>query len=432
MADKPSAEQLRSLQLERLRTLVHAVLPANPFYTRKFAAADLAPGLASLSEFTAHFPFTTKLELVEDQLRHPPYGANLTFAPDRYTRFHQTSGTTGKPLRWLDTPESWSLLTDNWVEVYRAAGVTHADRIFFAFSFGPFLGFWLAFDGGNRLGALCFPAGGISSTGRLQMILDNQITVLCCTPTYAIHLAEVAAHERINLARSSVRLLIVAGEAGGSLPATRSLLENLWPGARVFDHHGMTETGPITYECPAQPCRLHVIDSSYIAEVVNPATLTPVTPGQEGELIITNLHRVGSPLIRYRTGDLVKLAPHHSSNQPCACGRFETALEGGILGRSDDMVVVRGVNVYPTAIEQTVRSQPEIAEFQVRISKKSALTQMHVVIEPRPEVRDPAALVLHLEKVLQSALALRIPVTAVPSGSLPRAELKAQRWLIET
>lgn len=427
----PTGEQLGALQLERLRSLLAAIIPANPFYTQKFAGADAYPPIASLQDFSARFPFTTKLELVEDQLRHPPYGTNLTFPLDTYTRFHQTSGTTGKPLRWLDTAKSWNQLTENWIEVYRAAGVTDSDRIFFAFSFGPFLGFWLAYHAGERIGALCFPGGGLSSSARLQMMLDNKITVLCCTPTYAIHLAEVAAHDRLDLSRSSVRLIIVAGEAGGSLPATRALIEKLWPGARVYDHHGMTETGPITYECPAHPCRLHVIDHTYFAEVLHPSTLQPAPPGEEGELIITNLHRTGSPLLRYRTGDLVKLAGHHAHGEPCSCGRFETALEGGILGRSDDMVVVRGVNIYPSAIEQTVRSLPEIAEFQVRVSKKGALTQMHIIIEPRSEVRDAAALVVRLEKDLQTALALRIPVTAVPAGSLPRAELKAKRWLIE-
>lgn len=432
MAFEPSSgESLRALQLERLRVLLRTVVPANPFYTQKFAAADLSPEIVSLADFSERFPFTTKLELVEDQLRHPPYGTDLTFPLEKYSRFHQTSGTTGKPLRWLDTTESWSLLTDNWLEVYKGAGVTHEDRILFAFSFGPFLGFWLAFEAGTRLGALCFPAGGISSAARLQIILDNKITILCCTPTYAIHLAEVASQERFDLSRSSVRLLIVAGEAGGSLPATRILLEGLWPGARVYDHHGMTETGPITYECPAHPCRLHVIDSSYVAEIIDPRTLAPIPAGQEGELVITNLHRAGSPLIRYRTGDLVKLALHHSAGKPCACGRFETALDGGILGRTDDMVVVRGVNIYPTAIEQTVRSDRDVAEYQVRISRKTPLTQMHIVVEPRAEVRDPTEVVLRLEKALQNALALRIPVTAVPSGSLPRAELKAKRWLIE-
>ena len=425
-----SAETLRSYQFTRLQVLLKAVLPTNAFYSQKFAAAEVAE-ITSRSAFEEGVPFTTKLELVEDQLRNPPYGSNLTFHSHRYTRFHQTSGTTGKPLRWLDTTESWSALIDNWVEVFTTAGVTHQDHIFYAFSFGPFLGFWLAFEAGARMGALCLPAGGLNSEARLQVLLENKATVLCCTPTYAIHLAEVAKKARIDLSKSSIRLIVVAGEAGGSLPATRAYIEGLWPGARVYDHHGMTETGPITYECPAHPCRLHVIDRSYIAEVIDPANGSIVEPGREGELVITNLHRTGSPLIRYRTGDLVRLADHHRTGSACACGRSETALEGGILGRSDDMVVVRGVNVYPSAIEQIVRTFPEIMEYQVKLSKKSPLVQLHVLIEPAREVKDLAGLVMRVERALQTALTLRIPVALTSPESLPRPELKAKRWIVE-
>ena len=163
-------------------------------------------------------PFTTKSELVADQSAHPPFGTNLTSPLARYTRFHQTSGTTGHPLRWLDTPESWSALVDNWVQIYAAAGVCAGDRVYYAFSFGPFVGFWLAFDAGQRIGALCIPGGGLSSAGRLRAIIENQATVLCCTPTYALRLAEAAREEGINLAESKVRVIIVAGEPGGSVP----------------------------------------------------------------------------------------------------------------------------------------------------------------------------------------------------------------------
>jgi phenylacetate-CoA ligase len=422
-----SAEAIRCAQLDSLNDLLRAIIPANPFYTKKMLEAELPRQLPSLHEYAARFPFTTKHELAKEQIDHPPYGRNLTFPVQRYSRLHQTSGTTAKPLRWLDTPESWSMLTDCWVEVYRAAGVTDGDVCYFAFSFGPFLGFWLAFDAAYRLGCLCLPGGGQSSVARLQTILELKATVLCCTPSYAIHLAEVAVQERIDLSTSHVKIIMVAGEPGGSIPATRAQIERLWPGARVFDHHGMTETGAVTYECPAQPCRLHVIDSAYFAEVIDPKTLLPIPAGSAGELILTTLKRTGSPLLRYRTGDLVRLASHHLAGEPCRCGTFYTALDGGILGRTDDMVVVRGVNIFPTAIEQIVREFPEIAEYQARVTAKGALAELHLVIEPMREVKDVAALVAALEKKLQTTLNLRIPVTS--GSSLPRAELKARRWV---
>lgn len=425
-----SADQIGAGQLRSLNDLLTQIIPANPFYTRKILESSIPREFDSLEAFAKVFPFTSKHELAHDQERHPLYGRNLTYPLDAYSRMHQTSGTTGRPLRWLDTPESWEMLIHCWLEVYRAAGVQRKDTAYFAFSFGPFLGFWLAFESAARLGCLCLPGGGISSLARLKMILENRATVLCCTPSYAIHMGDTAQAERIDLKQSAVRAIIVAGEPGGSVPATRARIERLWPGARVFDHHGMTEVGPVTYECPAHPCRLHVIDWAYLAEVIDPQTGAVLPPGAEGELVLTTLKRVGSPLLRYRTGDLVRKAEHHPG--PCACGRADTALEGGILGRTDEMVVVRGVNIYPTAVEQIVREFGEIAEYEVRVGQKGAMTEMHLVIEPRDSARNAAALVAAVEKALQTAFNLRIPVAAAASGSLPRAELKAHRWIRNT
>src|SRR5205085_2214941 len=189
-------------------------------------------------------------------------------------------------------------------------------------------------EAGIRQGCLCLPGGGMSSAARLRAILDNEVTVLCCTPTYAVRLGEVAVEEGIRLAESRVRAILVAGEPGAGIPATRARIERLWPGARLWDHHGMTEIGPVTFECPSRRGVLHVIEAGFLPEVIDPKTGRDSGPGERGELVLTNLGRVGSPLIRYRTGDLVQRA----AEMGCACGRFDLALEGGILGRTDDMV----------------------------------------------------------------------------------------------
>jgi len=308
MADDPfpTRSAIASSQLEQLRRLLAALVPANTFYTQKFSRADVTAMVTSLDEFSEGFPFTIKQELASDQQAQPPYGTNLTFPLERYTRFHQTSGTTGAPLRWLDTPESWNWMVGNWTEILRAAGATSSDRVFFAFSFGPFIGFWLAYEAAQRIGCLCIPGGGLSSVARLRVMMENDATVLCCTPTYALRLAEVAAEERIDLGAARVRAIIVAGEPGGSIPALRARLQELWHGARVFDHHGMTETGPVTHECPKRSGVLHVLEPAYYAEVIDPVSGKPVAPGQRGELVLTTLGRIGSPLLRYRTGDLVQ------------------------------------------------------------------------------------------------------------------------------
>jgi phenylacetate-CoA ligase len=339
--NNPNRTAIAAEQLEQLRSLVTELFPANKFYSNKLNAAGITFDIASLEDFSARFPFTTKPELVQDQFAHRPFGTNLTYPLERYTRFHQTSGTTGTPLRWVDTPESWDVMVESWAKILRAAGAHAGDRVYFAFSFGPFIGFWLAFESAGRLGCLCIPGGGLSSAARLKAIIDNGIDILCCTPTYAMRLAEAAQEEKIDLKAGRVRVLVVAGEPGGSIPTVRTRLQELWPGAKVFDHHGMTEVGPVTYECQKRPGVLHVLESVFYAEVVDPGTGRIVAPDGTGELVLTTLGRIGSPLLRYRTGDLVKW---QISEKPCACGSYEIALEGGILGRTDDMVVVRGLS----------------------------------------------------------------------------------------
>lgn len=417
--------QIEQLQLRKLCCLLDAILAGNPFYQRKLELAKANLPLTALREFWKWIPFTSRHELVRDRLECPPYGSDLTYPLDRYVRCHQTSGTTTAPIRWLDTRESWDAIVDNWIKILDRAGVTRQDRFFFAFSFGPFLGFWSALDAVLRLGCFCFPGGSMTSAARVQAILDNHITVLCCTPTYAQHLGEVARDRAIGLGHSQVRLIIVAGESGGSIPATRNRIQHLWPGAKVFDHHGMTEVGPVSYQCPAHAGKLHVLESAYLAEIVHPQTGAPVAAGETGELVLTTLDRLGSPLLRYRTGDLVK----PSLDAPCACGSHELALEGGILGRTDDMVVVRGVNVYPSLVEQIVRSCPDVAEYRVRLDCRQAMIELSLQLEPTADCGTPARLQQQIEQAIKSALNLRVPVQLLPPGSLPRFEMKSQRWM---
>lgn len=410
-----------SRQLASLQILLRDVLRGNRFYAEKLSAIDYG----TLDEFRASAPFTFKRELIEDQEQNPPFGTNLTYRLERYTRMHQTNGTTGTPLRWLDTPESWAWMLGNWTEVYRAAGVTAADRVYFAFSFGPFLGFWTAFDAAARMGALSIPGGGVHTLGRLHAIVNMGATVLCCTPTYAMRLGEVAREERIDLTRSKVRRVIVAGEPGGSIKATRSRIEEFWPGTRVCDQHGMTEVGPVTYSCPSRDGVLHVIESAYIAEVIDPAGGEPVQPGGKGELVLTTLGRIGSPLIRYRTGDIVERGP----DECCECGSADLALVGGILGRTDDMIVVRGMNLYPSAVEGVLRDCQDVGEYRIVIDTARALPELSIDVELIPGSQDPSGVVRRLEAALQNAFALRVRVSVAPPGTLPRFEMKARRWV---
>ena len=401
-------------QHRRLKTLLSAVHGRNRFYTRKLNDAGVRLDTLRLPDDLRTLPLTTKLELTADQDASPPWGTAHTEPLDRYTRYSQTSSTTGRPLRWVDTNESWQWMLDCWKAVYRAAHVGAADRIFFPFGFGPFLGFWTAFDAGSQIGALCVPGGGMSSRTRLGLLETVRPTVVCCTPTYALRLVEVAhATGTIDLANSSARVVIVAGEPGGNIPPTRAQIEQGW-GARVIDHHGLTEVGPVSFECWEAPGTLHLNECEFICEVIDPTSGTPVPDGETGELVLTNLGRTTSPVIRYRTRDIVRL--HRG---PCPCGRTLARAEGGILSRADDMVCVRGVNVYPTAIEAVLRHFPDVVEYRSTISTRDTLHSLTIEVEFGPGVPNDSDVTTRVAQALREGMGLTVPVRVVAPDTLP-------------
>ena len=410
-------EALRAHQWTRLRSLARAVFPDNAFIARKWRSAGVESpdDLRSWDDFF-RLPLIAKAELVEDQAAHPPLGSNLTFPVARYVRVHQTSGTTGAPLRWLDTQESWDWWARCWGFVLRGAGLGPGDRVFFPFSFGLFVGFWAGFEGARALGCLAIPGGGQDSAQRLAAIETLGATAICCTPSYALHLAEVARERGIELGKLGVRTTVHAGEPGAGIPAVRARIEEAW-GAKAYDHPGMTEMGAYGFECAAQ-AGPHVNETEFIAEVLDP--VTGVT-AREGELVLSNLGRAGSPLLRYRTGDRVRMA-----SEPCECGRTFTRLPGGILGRVDDMLVVRGVNVFPSALEGIVRRFAAVDEFMIEVHRRAEMDEVRLLLE----VHDGAAHVpVAVQEALRVDLGIRVEVVTVPPQSLPRYELKARRLI---
>jgi phenylacetate-CoA ligase len=406
--------------------MLRAILPCNRFYANKMRGSAVDPhSVRTLQQFS-QLPFTTKEELLVDQADHAPYGTNLTYVIERYSRLHQSSGTAGAPLRWLDTPESWQWFLGCWEVIYDVIGLGAKDRLFFPFTFGPFLGFWGAFEGASRRGNLCLPGGGMTSVARLRFMLENAATVVACTPTYALRLAEVAEEQGIDLVGSPVRAIVVAGEPGGSIAATRAKIESSW-GVRVFDHTGMTEVGALGIECIAHPCGVHLIEDECIAEVIDLVTAQPAGPGEVGELVITNLGRWGSPLIRYRTGDLVRM-----DTQPCPCGRPWKRMAGGILGRVDDMVIVRGNNLHPAAVEELLRGLPDVGEYRCTVRSKRATHSLTIEVEPSPTSDGAdAKLARRVEQAFQDRFHFRAEVTVVARGTLPRFEMKGRRFVRE-
>lgn len=416
-AECADRELIREHQLARLRSMLVDVLARNRFYRDKLRDAGLESSrdIRTLDDLR-QIPFTKKHELVKDQEANPPFGTNLTYPMSAYKRLHQTSGTTGKPMRWLDTEESWRWWGECWSTVLHAAGIDADDRVYFAFSFGPFIGFWSAWEGVRQVGALAVSGGASTSEQRLEHMLELEATAVCCTPSYALHLAEVAAEMGLagQLRESAVRAIVVAGEPGGSIPNTRDRIQDLW-GATVYDHTGATEVGAHGYTCVHQ-AGVHINEGEFIVEVLEPGRETPT---DDGELVITNLGRVGSPVIRYRTGDHVRL-----NSGACECGRTYVRMDGGVLGRVDRMLTVRGINVYPSAIENIVRSFSEIDEFAVEVTTRDQLDEMTVKIEADGNVD---AIAEQLQERFRRRFSLRVNVEPVPANTLPRWELKARR-----
>ncbi|HVU89891.1 MAG TPA: phenylacetate--CoA ligase family protein [Pirellulales bacterium] len=401
--------QLAAHQLERLNALLAEILPANAFYATKLASATLP--LVSLHQLS-ELPYTFK-----DELLGPPgsggWAANLTWPRERYVRYHQTSGTRGRPLAVLDTADDWQWWMDCWNHILDAAGVTHQDVAFFAFSFGPFVGFWSAHDAALARGCQVVPGGGMNTLARLDLMRATEATVVFCTPSYALHLAETARHRNIDLGAFPVRVLVLAGEPGGSVPAVRHRIEDAWQ-AHVFDHAGATEIGPWGFADEAAR-GLYVNEAQFLAEF---RPLDHAGSAQEGdlaELVLTTLGRAGSPVIRYRTGDLVR--PTWPDDRAT---RF-VLLEGGVLGRVDDMMIIRGVNIFASALDQILRSFPEVSEYRVTARKGGEMDQLFVEIEDHLDKPQRVA------EELQLRLGLKVEVAVVPLGTLPRFEGKGAR-----
>jgi phenylacetate-CoA ligase len=405
-------EALAEFQLRRLNELLRTILPHNRMYAEKLRGCRLP--LASLDEL-ASLPLTTKDELAARQGEE--FSANLTWPAERYVRYHRTSGTRGRPTVVLDTAEDWRWWMETWQFILDSADMTPRDRVLMCFSFGPFIGFWSAHDACIERGALVVPSGGMNTIARLDLIRTSRATILFTTPTYALHMAEVARQHGLLPEHFHVERIVVAGEPGGSVPAVRARIEAAW-NARVIDHAGASEIGPWGYG-DRQQRGLRVIETSFLPEFLALDSGQPAKEGELAELVLTTLGRGGSPVIRYRTGDLVR--PRWNTEDD---NRF-VLLEGGVLGRADDMVVIRGVNIFPSSVEQILMSFPEVVQW--RMIARSVGNMDAIMVEVEDRLQQPARIALEL----QLRLGLKVDVQSVELGSLPRFEGKGQHFVDE-
>ena len=420
-------DQLRRLQLLKLQRLTMWAAERSPFYQRSFRDAGFRPDQLKTWRDIERIPFLTRDAWMESQADFPPYGRIPTASADAAIRLHTTSGTSGKtPLRALDTKKDWSWSAEMWCYALWGAGVRPRDIGYVAFGYGSFIGFWGLHNGLEKLGALTIPGGAQSTSGRVRQIVDFGVTVVASTPTYALRLAQEAENLGVDLKEGPVRTLILSGEPMAT--ETRVVIESLW-GARAHDAAGMTEISSIFMFEPAnQPGGCHIIEDHFIEQVVDPATGTEVPYGEPGERITTSFGRSIMPLIRYRTADRVIKVPAAVAGN----GRTWDLYEGGILGRVDDMKLVRGTNVYLRAIEGIVRSFPAIGEFQVRIAREGIRDEIFLSAELSTTVTEVEWEALGKALALELAEAhegLRFILERVSPGSLPRFELKAKRLI---
>jgi phenylacetate-CoA ligase len=424
-----SREDLERLQLVKLRSQCEWALARSPWYRRTFSDNGFDPAQLNRLEDIRRIPLLTRSELMSSQAAHPPYGEIPVGGPSGAIRVHTTSGTSGSsPLRALDSRKDWAWIAEMWSYGLWGCGVRPSDTVYVAFGYGSFIGFWGLHYAVEKIGALNVPGGAQTTEARVRQIVDFGATVVASTPTYALRLAQEAQHLAVDLQGSDVTRLILSGEPAGSIPETKALIEAQW-GAKAYDTAGMTEIGTIImFECERQPGGAHIIEDQVIEEVLDPETLESVGYGEQGERVVTSFGRGLLPVIRYRTADLVCKVP----STHCDCGRCFDIYDGGILGRVDDMKIVRGTNVYPRAIESIVRSFAEVEEFQVRITREGVRDEITLSVEMGPTFDSGRwqTVAGKLETELaQAHEGLRFQVELARAGALPRYELKAKRTL---
>ena len=421
--ERASRVDMTRLQLRRLREQVAHAARHSPFYRRKLRGLRPDPAKLRTLDDLRRLPFTTKDELKENQAAHPPWGDVLAVPLAEVLRVHLTSATTGRPLAFLDTAEDWYGFYHSYARSLHAFGVRKADMVMAAFSYGPWIGYWSGFHAAQDLGCLVYPVGGLSTEQRLDALLTYPITVLGCTPSYALFLAEAAARKGVDLAKDTkLRITWHTGEPGASIPATKAKIETAF-GARAYDLPGLTEIAAWGFECDARAGLTHVHEDYVYPEVLDEQD-RPVKPGERGELVFTSLYRKAMPLLRYRTRDVVQLA-----DRRCPCGRTLVAFEGGVLARLDDMKKVRGIIVYPRRIEELVRPHRDVDEFQIVFRRRDGLDDILVRLDPSPTLAldERGRLGEVLAKDLQLGLGIRVSVEVGDPGSLPRWDHKARR-----
>jgi phenylacetate-CoA ligase len=423
------ADQIREHQLRALQRQLAYVADNSTFYRNHWKKTGLAPGDLSSLDDIRKLPFVSKTDYVGSLEEQPPWGSALAARPQDVRRVHFSSGTTGRP-----TPVCWTQYDlDRWADLYArtgySQGVRDIDVYQCLFGYAWFVGGLGATAGYQRLGATVLPAGSSETERQIDTMFRYGTTAVSGTPSFMLHLAETAEKLGTPLTGTQVARIQVGGEPGAGVPATRRHIERRW-GAKCFDGYGSLEFQPIAWECEEQAGG-HLMEDFVFAEVLDADTHQPVPDGTPGVLVLTHLDKQATPLVRWWTGDIVV-----RDRARCTCGRTHARLPGGVIGRADDMLVVRGVNLFPSAVEQIVRQHAgTTGEYLIVLDRDvidpatGYLTGIKLRVEVAAGTSDD--LTDHLARAVRAELTVRCLVQAVPEGTLPRSTHKTKRVVRE-
>jgi phenylacetate-CoA ligase len=413
----------------KLKGQIQYAWERSPFYRLKWQQAGVSPATLKSPDDLTRFPVIQKSELRNEQESKPPFGNLLCIEPDEVVRIHGTSGTTGRPVVFGIGADDWQRIATAHARIMWGAGLRPDDRIMICSFFSLYVGSWGALMGGERLGAAMFPFGAGVPGQTVRAVEWAQIvrpTAFYGTPSYALRFAEVAVQQGVEPRSIGFRTMFFSGEPGAGIPATKKLIEETF-GAACVDMGSMAEMMPwmTNAECRHRT-GMHLWQDLVYTEVCDPETFRPVPFGKEGTPVYTHLERTSQPMIRLASNDRTRWV-----NSPCPCGRTYPRLPDGIYGRYDDMFVIRGENVYPSAIEATLRGIDGFGgEFQVIISREDNMDELLVQAEYAPSHGNRTLIDALRETMLErlrARLGVRPVLELVPPNSLPRTEFKARR-----
>lgn len=424
------AERRDARILAKLRGQVRWAYERSAFYRRKWDASGVGPDSLQSLEDLNRFPIVTKAELRVDQAENPPFGSYLCVDRGEVARIHGTSGTTGKPTAFAIGRGDWARIANAHARVQWAMGIRRADMVFIGSFFSLYMGSWATLAGAERLGAVTFPFGaGVQGQTLMAVrwLAEMRPAAFYGTPSYALHLAEVARGEGIDPRDFGLRILFFSGEPGAGIPATRRKIEDTYGGA-CLDSGSMAEVTPWTHlgEC-SHGTGMHLWQDMVYAQVCDPTTYQPVPFGSEGTPVYTHLERTSQPMIRLLSGDLTTW-----TDEPCPCGRTYPRLPRGIYGRIDDQFTVRGENILPSSIEDVLLATPGYGgEYRIVVDRQGNMDELLVQAEVDPRTHLDAAATerfrARVERELRTTLGVRAVIRLEQPGTLPRTEFKARR-----